>query len=112
MAMTPEKIREVIERYRAEFVRRNIAKRKIPDGKEDLTGQERMQHCHWMLDQMLVFLEEGRREKVMRWIGFIQGVLWDRGVFDLEDLKNHSRPDGPAFVPSNVAKNGDDEYMW
>lgn len=29
--------------------------------------------------------------KVMRWLGFLQGVLWARGFFTLEELKGHSR---------------------
>ncbi len=29
--------------------------------------------------------------KAMRWLGFLQGVLWARGFFTLEELKGHSR---------------------
>jgi len=32
-------------------------------------------------------------EKAMRWLGFLQGVLWSRGFYSLNDLKNHSRPE-------------------
>jgi hypothetical protein len=41
------------------------------------------------------FVDEGRIEKAMRWLGFLQGVLWARGFYSLDDLKNHSRPDSP-----------------
>lgn len=34
-----------------------------------------------------------RAEKAMRWLGFIQGVLWSAGDFNVDDLKTHSRPD-------------------
>jgi hypothetical protein len=32
-----------------------------------------------------------KREKAMRWLGFIQGVLWMSGTFTLDELKEHSR---------------------
>ncbi len=36
----------------------------------------------------------GRVEKAMRWLGFVQGVLVAKGLFTVEELKNHSKPDG------------------
>ena len=45
------------------------------------------------LREMLADTTQDRTEKCMRWLGFIQGVLWFGGVFTLEELKNHSRPD-------------------
>jgi hypothetical protein len=32
--------------------------------------------------------EEG---KLMRWLGFIQGVLWERKAYTLSKLKGHNR---------------------
>lgn len=52
-------------------------------------------HVRYMIAALLPMIEEGRTEKCMRWLGFIQGVLWMAGVFTLEELKNHSRPDFP-----------------
>ena len=34
---------------------------------------------------------------VMRWLGFVQGVLWVQGVYTLENLKSHNR--SPEAVP-------------
>lgn len=39
---------------------------------------------------------DDKLEKSMRWLGFVQGVLWALDAFTVEDLKNHSRPD---FLP-------------
>ncbi len=41
------------------------------------------------------------REKLMRWLGFVQGILFDEGVFSIDDLRNHNRKNGP-FDPENV----------
>jgi hypothetical protein len=52
-------------------------------------------HLRFMCIEAQQFIDEGRIEKAMRWLGFLQGVLWARGFYSLDDLKNHSRPDGP-----------------
>lgn len=49
-----------------------------------------------MVDRACGFLVEGRREKVMRWLGFMQGVLWSHGV-GLETLKRMNMPAGAAY---------------
>jgi hypothetical protein len=36
---------------------------------------------------------DSRREKVMRWLGFIQGGLWAHGIQTIEVSKNDNKPD-------------------
>lgn len=100
--MTPEKVLEVIFRYRAMFEGLGVPKEKLP---EDLvlfvftqhdSEKIMLPHCHAMLDEMEQFVKSGRMEKCFRWLGFIQGVLWARGNFSLNELKNHNRPDNEA----------------
>jgi hypothetical protein len=50
-------------------------------------------HVLSMLDRLEGLIDEGRREKVMRWYGFVQGALWAMGLFSVEELKAHSNPD-------------------
>lgn len=90
--MTPEKVIEVIETYHQLFVERNIGKIDYPH--DDLLDGEAhgLEHCHGMLDKMVEFAREGRMEKMFRWLGFVQGVLWTTRVYSLTDLKNHNRP--------------------
>jgi len=38
-------------------------------------------------------LRAGKREKVFRWLGFVQGCLFSFGIRNLADLKNDGRPD-------------------
>lgn len=90
--MTPQKVLEVIETYRQLFVKRNIGKIDYPHNKL-LDGETQgLEHCHGMLDKMVEFVSEGRMEKVFRWLGFVQGVLWATQVYPLTDLKKHNRP--------------------
>jgi hypothetical protein len=37
------------------------------------------------------FPPDGSENKAMRWLGFMQGVLYTTGRFTLEELKAHSR---------------------
>jgi hypothetical protein len=53
------------------------------------------QHVAWMVSECRAMLADGRREKVMRWLGFMQGVLWATGKHTISRLKKMNRPDAP-----------------
>lgn len=90
--MTPEKVIEVIQTYRQLFIARNIGNIDYPHD-DLLDGKTHgLEHCHGMLDKMVEFVREGKMEKVFRWLGFVQGVLWASHVYPLTDLKNQNRP--------------------
>jgi len=88
------KILEVVAVYRQKFEKMEVEKTPFPHNKllPLLSINLAIAHCYQMLDQMELFIKEGRTEKTFRWLGFIQGVLWVLGIFSLEDLKNHNRP--------------------
>ena len=93
MAMTNEKILENLDLYERKInifllVMNNSLAHRLYFSAESV----QLGHLLEMIPQMRVFLNEGRREKVMRWLGFIQGALWSQNLFTLEDLKNHNRP--------------------
>lgn len=79
--MTDDKILEVLHRYQKEIT-----------GHPMRMFDDHFSHCAAMIPQMEEFLAEGRRDKVFRWLGFIQGVLYAKGVYTIEQLKDHSRP--------------------
>jgi hypothetical protein len=101
--MTIDKCREVLDRY----------EREIPDfQKRFRRDRERaLDHLLTMIPKMRVMLDEvvviaARQpgpatdftaaylldEKFMRWLGFMQGVLWAEGLYTIEQLKDHNRP--------------------
>lgn len=90
--MTKEDLLDSIGTYRKFFLEQKIEAADYPH-EELLTNSELgLQHCHGMLDKMVVFVEQGRLEKAFRWLGFIQGVLWASSVFRLQELKDHNAP--------------------
>ena len=100
--MTPDKVREVLAIYRKKFEDMHIPNYPFPHHKIPNRGQAdidfnnqfhyNLAHCHNMLDQMEIFIQEGRMDKVFRWLGFIQGVLWAAGIYTVEEMANHNRP--------------------
>ncbi|MDP3785070.1 MAG: hypothetical protein Q8R12_03275 [bacterium] len=99
--MDDQKIREVLGIYRESFKennvkpvewKENLAEEDAMYLSEDHQKQKRLSHLCWMLDEIESFLKDGRRDKAFRWLGFIQGVLWNLEFCSLEDLKNHNRP--------------------
>ncbi len=87
---------EVIEIYRQFFIKEDILKIDYPHDDPLSAGilgyNNSLKHCHGMLDKIVEFVHEGRMEKAFRWLGFIQGILWCRNIYTLDELKNHNRP--------------------
>jgi hypothetical protein len=40
-----------------------------------------------------------KREKVMRWLGFMQGVLCATGIYTIDEMRAHNKPPTEAFEP-------------
>lgn len=58
----------------------------------EVRDEEQLKHIVDMFPRLRVLIAEGRREKAMRWLGFIQGYLWTEGVCSLEELKRMNMP--------------------
>ncbi len=59
-------------------------------------------HVLWMCVEAQKFVNEGRMEKAMRWLGFIQGALWARSYSSIEDLKVDNMPPGATYDATRV----------
>lgn len=57
----------------------------------DLQSHERIKHFKFMCIAGQKFVDGGEIEKAMRWLGFMQGVLWRSDHFTLDQLKEQSR---------------------
>lgn len=82
MSMTADKIREAFAACRALFPTDLHAMRGSADWRE---------HVIFMCVEGASYAE-GRREKAMRWLGFVQGALWAHDFAVIEELKNMNRP--------------------
>ena len=98
--MTGEKVKAVLQKYREQLeVYGPALKPERLEGHSTknhapyLGALRQNQHLKFMCEEAQRFVDQGRIEKAMRWLGFIQGWFWKSGIFSLDDLKNHSRPD-------------------
>lgn len=49
-------------------------------------------HCLWMLSMIRSFVSNSDdREKTMRWLGFVQGVLYTKGIYTIDEMREHNR---------------------
>jgi hypothetical protein len=93
MPMTDAKILEAVEKLRY-IVGRGYASLSAVRGNPYEVGPDTRSadsHLFWMLTVIPEMLADGRREKVMRWLGFIQGALWRAGDADINELKCMNR---------------------
>jgi hypothetical protein len=115
--MTPEKLSRVLKSY--QYLGSTLVQR-LPGewySKSDFWAASAtairvlvMRHINWMCQEAQSFLQSNvcgcgqnhgpdpsKVEKAMRWLGFIQGVLWCTGFKSLDDLRNDSKPDEFPF---------------
>jgi hypothetical protein len=83
--MTLDKVKSILSDYRIML---------IENGYKPYEGHALVErHILWMIEQVLTWQEE-RTEKAMRWLGFIQGVLFQKKYYTIKELKHHSMPQG------------------
>jgi len=90
--MTKERVLEALEMYQASLV----GHEPIRNERGDLRPYEQLQHLHWMALEAKKIIEEGRTEKAMRWLGFLQGALWVLGRRTIEEMKKDNMPKDEA----------------
>jgi hypothetical protein len=98
--MTSEKLRSVFKFYE-EHIREyhpELSPTQMDDDCTRIKSPHISDDMYWghmlfMTVQGQKFVDLGKIEKAMRWLGFLQGILWEDDHFTLDDLKNHSRPD-------------------
>ncbi len=82
--MTDPQLHDVLFFYQSELYRRfSIQPRRHSISK--------LEHAAWMCEEARKYLVDGKRDKVMRWLGFIQGILWYGEIYSIEELKDHNR---------------------
>ena len=89
--MTTTKLLEIIATYEQVFKDWKIPQQNFPHDQLPTNRQNSLAHCHAMLQKMREFVASGDVDKAFRWLGFIQGVLWNEQIFDLATLREHSR---------------------
>lgn len=89
--MTTRQVLAVVDAYEELLCREGAIPQKVPSERAPASREEALNHAVAMIDGIRTFLEEGRTEKAMRWLGFVQALMWrDCGV-SLDRLKDDNR---------------------
>lgn len=104
--MTSEKVKSVFEMYHKflektfhtlpEILPRQFDTAESQKENGELDPRQMIAHLMFMCEEAQRFVDQGRIEKAMRWLGFLQGVFWSASFFTLDDLKKHSMPEPSA----------------
>lgn len=92
--MTPEQIVKVAAMYKKELTNGHIARvYGAVECNHNYTGLpiiDQLQHCLWMLEQIPEMVTE-KPDKAMRWLCFVQGVLWAHGYKTITEMRDDNR---------------------
>jgi len=83
----------LVERYREFLTSRKIGTTLVSGDRKgiDMGLEEVLEHCHAMLDEILDDLENGGKPGPARIrLAFVEGCLWARGLFSLDEIHAHS----------------------
>lgn len=100
--MTDDKIRDVLELYEMML--------NGPPAWDPPPNNARLDHLLTMIPKMremldaIAQIQHGTErhlkiEKLMRWLGFMQGVLWSKGIYSIDELRAHNMPEGDTVRP-------------
>lgn len=90
--MTNQQIRSALTAYEEIFNHRGVSPRELPSDRCPRHSLEIWDHALSMIPKMRDWIEDKtKREELMRWLGFLQAILWLKGICTLEQLKNDNR---------------------
>jgi hypothetical protein len=96
--MTKSQLEQVLKRYLDVIMEEaNVTPERLPDHHFDDRGNEipwivAAKHIAWMCNRALLMTQnEDDIEKVMRWLGFIQGYLWCQGMKSINEMRDDNR---------------------
>jgi hypothetical protein len=69
-----------------------IIREKAHDDESSLSDEAQNDHLTWMCIRALENLNVWPEDKLSRWLGYVQGVLTVRGVIDVQEEREISRP--------------------
>lgn len=95
--MSPDRIKQALGSYLEAITAMSYVPQRHLDEYAYSLSKESLEHAAWMCQQAISFVGEGRIEKACRWLGFVQGVLWCRGVRTIDEMRRDNMPEGAEF---------------
>jgi hypothetical protein len=92
----------------------DIVRRAQATGEEDPFGQHprlSLKNLQWMCETAIAMSEDMVDDKASRWLGFVQGCLATRGLIDVDEERDITRPmfhsvyEKDGGIPDSLARN-------
>lgn len=90
--MTKDKIKKALANYQIFLEGRGVEPIRHEELYHPITENDKLSHCLYMAIEAQKFIEEDRVDKAMRWLCFVQGVLWSEQFITISELKKHNQP--------------------
>ena len=90
--MRPDTLFKALATYVSRFNTLGILPESYAGGALTPLPADAMRHAHWMCVELArMALDPANRDKVNRWLGFAQGVLWVTGLYSIDEMREHNR---------------------
>lgn len=89
--MTPTKVREALHHCAVILEKHGARPVKLSPDAQGASSSERANHALAMCREAAAWGDE-RVEKMFRWLGFVQGVIWAFELATVDSLKNMNKP--------------------
>lgn len=101
MSMSDKKILEAIQGTVnfAKGHRPDVPVSRYPSDNMAANEWDVVSHVQWMGMACEAMLAVGEREKLMRWLGFMQGALWAGGIASITDFRMLNQSDEKKTAP-------------
>ena len=87
--MTPKQIWKALDRYTTELDK-DVSSLRFPGSETNPSSTESLAHVRWMVDEAKKFATT-KPAKAMRWLCFVQGVLWRDGDWSINEFKDDNK---------------------
>lgn len=89
--MTIEQVNEVLTSYDRVLEAMGVEICEHPLREVCLSEKAALEHARSMIPRMRELIADDQLEKLWRWLGWMQGVLWSFGIYTLDEERGHNR---------------------
>jgi len=86
--MTFEQVKQVVAQYTTMLSQSGVKNKKHPSSGFLPSVEDALGHARWMCEEIANMTDI---EKAMRWLGFVQGVLWVTGRRTIDKMRDDNR---------------------
>ncbi len=85
------KQKNLIQTYCLVLKERGVNEQEFLGSEVSPSKAQTLAHAFGMLNRMEELLEKEEIDKFNRWLGFIQGIFWNNGMYSIAELREQTR---------------------